>query len=234
MAEQNRFFLWIYRLLGIVGLLTALGIGWVVLIEIFPGLAGPESGAIAVRDPAAPDKPPLKLRIGRIQHIAGTGHRVLPVMTRSDDTGSMSLGRLRYGGSGVLNLLFIVKDEAQARWLFAENTARIVEWHVLCPCEEQHDDSPAVRLYLEVVKQDSNGNGRLDEDDRRIPALVRVDGTGYTELGGAVERIVDSGLADDGKTFDLLIEDKGRLLDREYDLPAFTLRQTRELATLER
>ena len=75
-------------------------------------------------------------------------------------------------------------------------------------------------------------DGELDQCDGVIPALVRVDGSGYTELSGPVDNVIEASLSDDGRLYSLLVEEGDKLSYRDYDTATFRLRSSQEIAAL--
>lgn len=233
MIEQNRFFLWIYRLCALFGLVAFVGIAFVVLHGVVFVPQSRMPGTIAVSDPARPDAPALRLRTGEIKDIAGTGQRVLPLFVVPGSVGRGSLRFSDYDRSArTRDLLFIVRGQPQARRLFGKAGMPIAEWRPLCRCQDGKTESNAVAVYLEVVKRDTDGDGDRGDGDRVVPALVRVDGTGYTELGGDVDRIIEATLSADDKVLELLVENDQSLWYREYGIDDFALRSEQAIARL--
>ena len=66
------------------------------------------------------------------------------------------------------------------------------------------------------------------------PALVHVDGSGYTALGGPVSRVLQVDMTEDGQWLHVLAERNGVLLLRRAPLANFPAMEERELTRLSR
>ena len=232
MPESNRFFHWLYRLLAIAGLVLILVIG-VVLARTFLGIsAWRDRQAVEVPKQDSSGKPVMeKLRFTGLETIAGRGTRMVRVEAEAPGRGnSLSSG---YGGAPTRNLVFIDEGFGKARWLFADNHRHIDGIRKLCACESgDRADEPVVAIYLQVRGVDTNNDGRIDEDDHVVPALVQPDGSGYRPLMPAVEDVLDTVVADDGGSLGILVQKEDSLLYREYSTADGTMRAERELSRL--
>lgn len=236
LTEQSRFFRWVYRALALSGLLIVSMIAYVFIREVlFPGL-WPASHTIEISDaPGKQGAPTIRMHVGRVIRIKGTAVKMIEMTTVTPGIGSLRSGGKNYGDD-IRNLIFIVEGQPKARWLFKKNLQRLRSIQQICACDDhaQSSDAPATAIFLEVIRTDSNGDGELDWGDRPIPALLRPDGSGYTELGPSVEDILDTSLSEDGERFGLLINDGGKLLYREYAIADFALHSEQVLTELNR
>jgi len=230
--ESNRFFHWLYRLLAIAGLALILLLG-VLLSRTFLGVsAWRDRQAVEVPKQDASGKPVVeKLRFTGLETITGSGTRMVRVEAEAQGRGSsLSSG---YAGVPTRNLVFIDEGFGKARWLFADNHRHIDGIRKLCVCgPSEPDDQPVVAIYLQVRGVDTNNDGRIDEDDRVVPALVRPDGSGYKALMPAVEDVLDTVIANDGGSLGILVQMEDALLYREYSTADGTMRAERELSRL--
>lgn len=228
MQEQNRFFLWVNRLVAL-GLLSGGVIVGLVIASEFMGRHRFDHHDAVVAAPAGAETPKEEpLRVGEIQRVRGTDVKMIELY-RGGHGGKFSR---RYSEHTAHNLIFVRDGERKARWLFKDD-AQSFSYDQLCDCEGVEKSATAA-IFLEVARKDSDGDGDIDGNDDAVPALVRVDGTDYTELGDAVESVLDRSLSADLSTMSLLISHKGQLLYRDYDLATFKLRSEQSLASLRR
>lgn len=228
MSEQNRFFVWVGRLAALSLLLGAIAICSLIVYEFVGRDRFDGDGAVVASPPGeeAPRQDPL--RVGGIQRVKGTDVKVIELY-RGGHGGKFSRDHYKRTAH---NLIFVRDGERKAHWLF-QNDAQSFSYEQLCNCEE-NDKASAVAVFLEVQRKDSNADGDIDGSDEVVPALVRVDGTGYTELGGPVGSVLDRSISADQSTLSLLISHRGKLLYRDYDLTTFRLRSEQALVSLQR
>ena len=220
MAEENRFFKWLYRILAIAALGASLAV-CVLVARIF-FLESPwarRSTVEVVQGGDEAHKPAVRLWFGDLESIRGNGTAMLKVYASpsSGTRGSLSSG---YGGDRIRNVVFLDPGYGQARWLFADNDGWVGEVSKLCACPQDRND-PVIAIYVQSTRADSNRDGVLDQDDKTVPALVRPDGRGYAELSKPVDRVLDNDLSSDGAYLGLLVEDGGKLLYRRYAIATF-------------
>lgn len=228
MSEQNRFFLWVGRLAALALLLGAVAICALIVHQFVGRDRFDDSDAIVASPPGeeAPSQEPL--RVGGIQRVKGTDVKVIELYRGGH---GRKFSRDHYKRTAH-NLIFVRDDERKAHWLFQKD-AQSFSYEQLCRCEGD-DKASAVAIFLEVQRKDSNADGEIDGSDEVVPALVRVDGAEYTELGAPVESILDRSVSTDQSTLSLLISHRGKLLYRDYDLATFKLRSEQALVSLQR
>ena len=81
--------------------------------------------------------------------------------------------------------MFLGKGLKQARWLFPKHHFVIKAVDQLREKEGYEKEDPTRAMYYEVIKEDSNGDGKLSEDDKSVVAVSSIDGSGYVELSQA-------------------------------------------------
>ncbi len=117
---------------------------------------------------------------------------------------------------------FLTKGLKQARWLFPQNHFLIKTVDQLREKEGYEKNDPARALYYEVIKNDTNGDGKLTEDDKAFVALSRVDGSAYIEVMPDVQRIIGHKTINQGNEVAVLIEKEGKVLYTTYSLQDFS------------
>lgn len=240
MSEQNRFFLWLYRFLAIAGVLLVLLIAGVFVSEVWAPWRKPRFDPVEVAVPGdTSGAPQVRLRIGNLSRISGTDVTMLKLTSA---TTSRKMRSSVYDDRGeTRNLLFLDRGNTRPRWLFPKHDQRLLDIEelqangVADPVAVSGDGVTGVRtiaISMQVIKADTDGDGEMDCDDTCVYALLHPDGSGYTELTGRDESVLDTTVAEDGTTIGLLIEKGTRLLYREYDTVGFRLRSEREIASI--
>jgi hypothetical protein len=268
MSETNPFFLWIFRIAGLLVLGLLLVLAYFVVTGWWESRERRERrGEDVVKvEQKAPDgrTQRLALQFGNVEALPGTGRMLLPVESRDDDDSGKFVSSSSYEQSHIRNLIFVDAGYGKARWLYPDNDQVIVD-HALMrecpgnegaatawsasdggdaadaaaaatappgtPCDE--DTRGATRaVFLAVRHSDSNRDSELDEKDAATFALVRPDGTGYTELTGPAMRVLDRRIR--GDSIGLLVQTGSRLGYRRYAIADFTLQSDTAVADLRR
>lgn len=218
MNEPKRYFKWLYRLLAVCGLGAVVLVGLFVLSLVWQQNRWFNRQAVQVA-PEGGGKPAAEnLRFSELEDIRGSRSSMLHVeAAQGGRSGSFSSGG--YGGQ-LRNLVFLDGTKTSARWLFPRNTQLLSSVQKLCACDGD-ERGPVVAIYVAVRRVDSNDNGRIDDEDRVVPALMRPDGRGYRELSAAVDRIIDSSVSGDGMVLSILVQNGNALRFRQYAIPGF-------------
>ncbi|KAF1709079.1 hypothetical protein [Pseudoxanthomonas sacheonensis] len=232
MSEQNTFFRWVYRLLAIGGLCLLLAIAYVWIAGSISSRQWRGRNTVEVEQAGRNGRKQVQtLRFDGLESIKGSAVQLIKV--ESEDEGGNKVG-FSSGGYGAAfttrNVIFLEAGNGVARWLFPDNDQFIGKVSKLCVCEDGKE-SDVLAIYLEVARGKAGETGAAS---RVVPALVRTDGNGYTELGKPVSRVLDNVVSDDGKTLGLLVEDKGKLLYRQFSLESFAQLSERLVTQLDR
>jgi hypothetical protein len=101
-------------------------------------------------------------------------------------------------GRTARNLLFIDVRSGQRRWLLPNDQYLIVDFASFPrPFESGSGVPPAKAVIYNVIKSDSNADGRVGPDDLVTVAISNVDGTGYTELISEISTVFGTTSASD-------------------------------------
>ncbi len=231
MGEQNAFFRWLYRLLAIGGLLLLLAIAYALIAGQLSSRRWQQRDTVAVQQPTAGGQAKVEvLRFGDLQSIRGSSIQMIGVESEDDRAKRLEFSSGGYGSDfRTRNLVFLQPEGGAAHWLFKDNSQYLGGIDRLCVCAER-DQDPVLAIYLEVAV----GETDAQRPARVGPALVRIDGTGYTRLGTPVSRVLDKTVGADGKTLGLLVEDQGKLLYRRFSLETFALLSEQLVTQLQR
>ncbi len=142
--------------------------------------------------------------LGNFARLSGTPFLMAPIHSGGDG-GYSSLGSFSSGKrSTVHNYVFLDVTDQSIRKLIPTNDYDILGTIELPDGADggsavvtRNGDRNDVRwLYFEIVKQDTDRDGDLDEKDLRTIAVSDAGGRGYTELIGAVENTFGHALRD--------------------------------------
>jgi hypothetical protein len=156
----------------------------------------------------------LNISLSTIERI--NGHNVQYVTLNTGSNGAkFSSG---YNNTNIRNVLFFVGEEMDATWLFKTHKNLVL---CLCKLRENNDydnKEEVVGLYVNVVKKDTDGDGKLTENDLSNIALLNVDGSGYKDVETGIKQIIDSSVTDDGQNVMFLVQVGAAVLMKKYSL----------------
>lgn len=204
--EQIKFFRVINRINSILLLLLLLlGVGFTVFMTIQANSWRNHRSVEVAENPGDQGSAKIELVLGSVNQVPG--HDVQYVVLRSKSRGGkFSSGR---GGGEIRNVLFLLGENLDEKWLYANHSNYIdklypIKW--TAPDEEVHE---VIAMYYEVIEQDTNGDGKLDDDDLLSIAFSKPDGSGLTVLEGGVTSVIDKTLSKDGSNFAVLLQKQG-------------------------
>ena len=149
-----------------------------LLLVLMVGCAADSPAGDAADSPAS--SPPDGLIIGTFEEVAGAGH-LRAELRPSPQRGYSSRGET-YGGP-VRNVLFYDIAEREGRWLFSDSRRAILS-------QQTVGDSGRVRAFVYVVAEaDTDGDDRIDGEDRRSLAVSDPGGRRIVRVAEGVERL---------------------------------------------
>jgi len=229
MSEDIKIFRIIYRINSILFLLLLAYGAYFVIGAIVPSDDPWARGTVeVVEDPALDQSPIVELRFDSLTRVRGSNTRYTLLETQS--SGGKFSG---YSPSETRNVLFISDPNFESNWLFDHHRYRLLSVTALEIDDEVDEEHPAVALYMDVVKEDTNGDGSLTEDDLHTIALLRPNGREYTEVLDSAEQIVSKSSHPDGSTLDVLIRNGNELILKRYSLTSFDQELERVVAVLQ-
>lgn len=134
------------------------------------------------------------LRLTQFERIHGTRYLMAEISdTLSRDSSSISSS----GGNGnIRNLVFLDGESLDSHRLFDSN-AYVILTTMQWPSDDKTRDSaapiaPTVAqwLVLQVLKNDTNGDGRLDISDQRTIGVTDAGGNGYAEVLSGLDQVL--------------------------------------------
>lgn len=211
--EQNKFFKWTQRINSILFLLLlVLSIGFLTFM-IFESNKWGERNTVEVVDKKNNEEPE-KLRLSQITKVCGQDIQYVELNTPRNSKGFSSGGY----GSNTRNVIFFVGQEMRSHWLFQENTYLITEIRQLKVKSDKCKNKEAVAIYYEIIKEDSNNDGKLDKKDAVTIALTSPNGQKYIEVESGITSVLDSDTNDTASILTLLVQENNKILMKKYSL----------------
>jgi hypothetical protein len=205
-------------------------------------LAGCES-----REAAATANGPARaeMRVGGFRQITGTGFLMASAYAKKEsgvlekfESGSYSDSYGRSATQPVHNLLFASLDDLSGRWLLSHNRFLIWATEELPPEKDKSiigvyvkdqagvgvlkvtnpEQRVARWIYIEVVKSDTNNNGKWDHEDRKAIAIVDPSGANYVEVITDTDEILQRTMHLEDK-LSVVYQSNAKLFISNIDLP---------------
>ncbi len=184
---MERFFIIIGRINNVLLLLVILGAGFSIVWMSWSSNQWQHRGAIEVPTGDHASKTQVLLQFERIENIKGANTQMMLLSARSKSARFSS-------GSGyeseTRNVLFLTGSEKTARWLFPKQNNLILVTAQLSEESKDAKDNPIKALYFEYVKDDTDGDGKLSNQDNSSVALSKPDGSGFVEVLHGVSRVL--------------------------------------------
>jgi hypothetical protein len=186
----DKFFRWVWRINGLlllpVSLLALLGVGAIAGGELgmFRG-RGDGRGALRTTADGAQDPDAKRLRLGEFQRVQGTS--VLWAPLHSDADWRFGPGS-SYEPRETHNFLFYDAQGRDGRWLVEGNQRLFVDSDELRSEGCEKEAKTKAMLYL-VAERDTDGNGRVNQDDALSVAISAPDGRGYQVVLAEAEAV---------------------------------------------
>ncbi len=193
---SSRFFRYVWKLNGIgilLLLIFILGIGgYHIVKELFPHEL-PAAITNVAQDPQGDEK----WTLGSSEEIEGTEFLYLPLVSERKNISipepGMAKKALRSYGPGYFapsrNILFVNRLTGEMRWLFKDNKQLISNVDFLSIRKRDAKDRKVDAILYMVITRDTNGDNKLDSNDKADIALSLPDGSRYKEVIRSVERI---------------------------------------------
>lgn len=202
----------------------AIGVSAFVLYEIF-GDVTEERSRLNIVNAQSEDDVEEEWQLGQIMQIPGSPYVMIPL--RSDRRNVQS----DYSKSGlsVQNYLFINSETNESNWIF-ENNKHLILSAGFIPEEYYGSDQEDVQAVLyEVIKEDTNDDGSLSDEDLMTISLSRTSGDKYTEVVDDVEEFVGHAFFENDKL--LIVYQKGGIgYSARIDLSGFVVSNETELS----
>ncbi|MDH3475804.1 MAG: hypothetical protein OEM59_19165 [Rhodospirillales bacterium] len=169
--------------------------------------------------------PAEAFRLGSLETIRGSEAVVIPLYSEHG-SGSFSSSGSRVS---TRNLLFVDMTAETSFWLFPSNDTLIWHYDQLEEPERAYNEADVVAIYYRIIKDDTNGDGVLDEEDRVTIALSAPDGRSYTEVLSEADNVLGYELTSKDELL-VLYQQAGSVFAAKYSLASFRLLARAELA----
>jgi hypothetical protein len=187
MDDSNRFFKFVWRFNALIvaaaGLLAIL-LALYALYEITKSVTQDRDiNNVVTIDPAVPVEEDIYLGYPQIQN--GAGH--VRVALYRDQRRSMGLYSKSSGGN-MVNVLFVDAATGAQSWLF-KGTQRQIFSDLETFSSLRSSDRVVAAIVYTLAEADSNGDGRISNEDQKSIAVSLPDGSGYRVVLADVERL---------------------------------------------
>ena len=148
----------------------------------------------------------VQLELGSFEQLPGITYWWAPVMSTQN---------YRYSSydketTAIRNYLFVNALDKSSHWLVPNNRSLFLKAGPLLYKTDNSSPESADWLQYDVVKSDTNQDGRLTSEDEKTIAVSRVTGENYRELIQNVSRVLGSTLRDkDTLLFFYTVEKQG-------------------------
>ncbi len=217
MNEPNRFFQVINRINSLFIIIFFVIIAVVAIANFEPPFR--RHRGIDVKNASEQDKSEkINFSYGHIGQIRGLPIQMLSVKIEGKG------GKFSSGGYKDIsfNVLFLSKEFKEARWLFPNNNFIISSFAQIPEKDDCQEQDMTRAVFYEVVKKDTNGDGKLSEDDLKVAALSKPDGTGYVEIVSDPRRIIEYKSVNQDTELAVLFERDGKILYQTFSLENFS------------
>ncbi|MBB1422342.1 hypothetical protein H5200_10470 [Pseudoalteromonas sp. SG43-7] len=238
--NSDKFFKWVWNLNGIillVGVLIATALISVQLVTTVFNDNDVEPPALNLADDKNEEE---KWRLGYPQRVGETDFYYIELesekLTVEADT-ERGLGQVveNFSGSSYYknrptrskNVMFINGKTNYANWLFDTTDQLITDISPLY-LSEFDSQSKAAGIAYHVIKNDTNNDGLLSNEDKSTFALSKIDGSGYSEVLTGYDRILEHAVNEQGNLFMLFI-DNAEVFSMLVDLTTFKVIDKRQL-----
>jgi hypothetical protein len=227
--KRNRFFryLWNFNALvvAILGLLAITVLAFVAF-EFYQDFVRQRGTAVVARDGSGRTTED-QLSFGRLSTAKGWPTLRIPLQSRRPSLG-ISSGK---AAPSTRNFLFHDLNTGESRWLFPTHDQLIHHHRPLTVAKGGETEDFVLALYYEIVKDDTNDDGRLGTGDRIVIALTLPDGQGYKEVVRDVDLVIGTQAISDNVLV-VMFQTAGSAYAAKLSLPGFELLSTTELAAL--
>ena len=189
---MERFFVVIGRINSVLLLLFLLGGGVTLAVMMVISALGRERPARALVAEKTPGTTaPVMLNLGQAERIVGSDTTMIAL--RSEGTYSkVASGQ----PSETRNILFLPGSEKNASWLFKNHRHLILATEQVRK-KKSSDEHPALALYVQYVTTDTNGDGRLSDEDNAVIGLTKPDGSGFVSVVQDVSGVISYDMEND-------------------------------------
>lgn len=121
-------------------------------------------------------------------------------------------------------IVFLSKHLKEARWLFPHQDFAITAVDQIREKEgpEEKQSGPTQAIYYEIVRPDSNGDGKFSAEGHAAAAFSKADGSGYVEVVSDARRIIGHQVRNQGAEVAVLFERDAKVLYQSFSSEDFS------------
>jgi len=214
--EQERFFLWVARINSILFLLLLiLSIGFIIFVFVESNHWS-DGNTVEVVDSDNDDTDAEDFHLGDLNRICGQDVQYVELDSSRRSEGFSSGGYDRT----TRNAVFFVGKEMKPHWLFDTEKYAIVRMNQLNGDSDDCEDKETAAIYYEIIKNDTNNDGVLDESDGITISLTSAQGTDYQEIEPNVTSVLDYNFDKDESILTMLIQNGQNIVLKKFSLEA--------------
>ncbi len=168
--KENKFFTYIKNTNTLLAFLVGISIIFTMLYFFTIDPLG------AVKDKVDPDLGQKELRFSNVVNIEDTPYSIMGIYNPQSKSSS-------YSANGVKNYIFIDSSTGYSNWLLPTNQYLILNYYLMY----SSDKKPKFIIY-EIVKEDSDKDGYLTSEDKKVLGISLLDGGEFKELMKNVDK----------------------------------------------
>tara|TARA_B100000768_G_scaffold180296_1_gene199863 strand:+ start:2256 stop:2951 length:696 start_codon:yes stop_codon:yes gene_type:complete len=202
--KADRVFKWIWNINGLVLLLGLILTLAVISYQLSKDSSDQQPSLNVAKDEDGEEK----WNLGYPNRIGETDYYYVQLESEKlyvkNQSRVESFSMYDYKPTRAKNVVFINSNTNKSNWLFESVQQLITEIRLLSSEDELKSIIKAISY--EVINSDTNKDGIFDNSDKRIFALSKIDGTGYSEIIEGYNRIVSSRVNNEGNLFVVFID----------------------------
>lgn len=164
-------------------------------------------------------------RLGEVKHVNGSQSVIVPLY--SDQSFD-----LRYSGgkstASTRNILFSNMHTETSKWLLPTNKYLIPRYRLINKSNSYNRDEDIVTILYHIIKEDTNNDSRLTENDEVTIAFSKPEGSEYTEVLKNIDKVLGYELLNN-ETIAIMFNRKGQGYTAYVNLLNFTVSKEIEL-----
>lgn len=235
--EKNKFFKWVWRVDGLLILIVAIFLAFLMLTEAVRKLSWQEHKEEVIvsvaDDPEGKEKWVLGAPVDSISNMV-----ILPLVSENKEVKETTMGMMSKSGwtdnkwrTTAKNLLFIDSVTNKSFWLF-EGIDRLI---LLIEAFRDRSYDPlitanpkVVALFFHIISKDTNDDQVLNFDDKPSLAVANPDGSHYQIIIDEFDRIISKSLVEKNKML-IVFQNAGTGYSLQLQLNTFEILSKNEL-----
>ncbi|MGH1487379.1 MAG: hypothetical protein ACRBCI_14285 [Cellvibrionaceae bacterium] len=238
--ENNKIFIWIWRLNGVLILLVVGLLAGFLIYELTNNILRPKPEENLIVNVAEDPKGEEKWELGNPTYIAGNDYLLLPLVSENKEVKTKkgvalaSVSYEAYRNDPTKNILFLNTKNNVSFWLF-NDTDRLIKSTEQFPYSYRSDGNSikTKAIFYEVVSSDTNGDTLLTFEDKLSLTMSSPDGADYTTVLSEYDKIISKSLVGDNSIL-ILYQINGAGMSQLVQISPFKLIDSKELPRIEK